>query len=199
MPLFSLKVFKMALNDTDIDICSRALLSIGAESITSFDDGSDEAKVAAGIYKTAKRDLLSIYPWTFNEAEVLMAQIRDTESVTKYKYLYEKPVDCLRARTVHDGARNALYKFNKGRINTDATPAILVYSYECDEQDMPTYFVSLLIDRLARDFIVPITGKHDERPMFDRIYRDNLAYAKSVDAQSKSASVLDTSRLTRVR
>lgn len=189
----------MALNDTDIDICSRALLSIGAESITSFDDGSDEAKVAAGIYKTAKRDLLSIYPWTFNEAEALMAQVRDTESLAKYKYLYEKPVDCLRARTVHDGTRTALYKFNKGRINTDAKPAILVYSYECDEQDMPTFFVSVLIDRLARDFIVPVTGKHDERAMFDRIYRDNLAYAKSVDAQSKSASVLDTSRLTRVR
>ena len=189
----------MALNDTDIEICSRALLAIGADNITSFNDGSDEARVASSKYKTAKRDLLAIYPWTFNTSEVFLAQIRDDETIGRYKYFYEKPTDYLRAITVKDTMSSVKYCFNKGKINTDASPAVLVYSYDCNEEDMPTYFVSLLIDRLARDFIIPITGKHDEYAVFDRIYQNNLAVAKSADAQSKTPSILNADTLLGVR
>lgn len=34
-----------------IDICARALILIGAEPITSFDDGNNEALVASNVYE----------------------------------------------------------------------------------------------------------------------------------------------------
>ena len=38
-------------SDTAIDICNRGLIFIGAEPITSFDDGTTEARVAANVYE----------------------------------------------------------------------------------------------------------------------------------------------------
>ena len=50
---------------TDISICSNALLKIGAESITSFLDGTAEAEVAANLYPMIRDGLLASYPWSF--------------------------------------------------------------------------------------------------------------------------------------
>ena len=37
--------------DTPLDICSRALILIGADPISSFDDGTTEATVAVNMYE----------------------------------------------------------------------------------------------------------------------------------------------------
>lgn len=186
------------LNDNAINICSRALNAIGAESISSFDDGTDEAKIANAKYETAKKDLLAVYPWTFNTAEVYLGRL-NSDSLAKYTYLYELPTDWLRTLAIKQGATMVPFCYRQGKINTDYETASIEYLYDIDETDMPAYFVSLLIDRLARDFLIPVTGKNDDYAIFDRIYQNNLATAKNVDAQSKSPSVIDTSLLLRVR
>ena len=44
---------------TAIDLCSRALLKVGAHSIASFDEGTAEAEVAASLYPTVRDEVLS--------------------------------------------------------------------------------------------------------------------------------------------
>ena len=46
---------------TDIDICARALIMIGAEPITSFTDGTTESKVASNLYTDTIKNLISSY------------------------------------------------------------------------------------------------------------------------------------------
>ena len=41
----------MAAGDTDVTICNKALLLLGAEAITSFSDGSPAAQACNSIYK----------------------------------------------------------------------------------------------------------------------------------------------------
>lgn len=188
----------MAFNDTDINICSRALNAIGAESITSFTEGSTEAKVANQKYQTSKLKLLSIYPWSFNKSEVYIAKLQKND-LAKYQFFYEKPNDFLVARTLKENDRVVEYCFACGKINTDATEPSLVYSANCDEFDMPPYFVSLLIDLCARDFLIPVTGKNDDYGIFDKIYQSALAEAKSVDAMSKTPSRINSDLLIGVR
>ena len=53
------------MNYTDVSICSKALLKIGAQTITSFEDGTAEAEVAANLYPLVRDSLLSAYPWSF--------------------------------------------------------------------------------------------------------------------------------------
>jgi hypothetical protein len=50
---------------TALALCSRALLRIGVPPLTSFDDGTAEAEVAAGLYPGARDALLSAHPWSF--------------------------------------------------------------------------------------------------------------------------------------
>lgn len=188
----------MAFNDTNINICSRALSKIGAESISSFDEGTTEAKVASQLYETSKQMLLSAYPWTFNKSEVYLARINNT-SLAKYKYLYEKPIDYLTARTLKENDCVVDYCFINSKINTDAEKPILVYSSITDENDMPPYFISLLIDYLACQFLIPVTGKNEDYKIFNNIYKENLAEAKSLDARSKTPSFIDTNLLIGLR
>ena len=41
-----------------VDVCSRALILIGAEPITSFDDGNNEALIASNMYEDIARSSL---------------------------------------------------------------------------------------------------------------------------------------------
>ena len=56
----------MASGDTNITICNQALNLLGADTISSFSDTSnDAAAVCNNIYETVKRQTLSMYPWSF--------------------------------------------------------------------------------------------------------------------------------------
>lgn len=177
----------MANGDNDINICSRALNAIGANSITSFEEGTTEAAVAANKYQTAKKDLLSIYRWTFNQCDSYLAEL-NTDQLSVYKHLYEVPEDCLRVIALRENGNNVDYTFRLGKINTNANKPIVTYCSDVSEAAMPPYFITVLIDRLARDFLIPVTGNESQYRTFDNIYQQSLAFAKNIDAQSKPAS-----------
>ena len=188
----------MAVNDNDINICSRALNAIGASSISSFEEGTVEAQVAKQKYTTCKEKLLSIYPWTFNKSECYLARINNNP-LAKYKYIYERPTDCLTVRTIKENGYIVEYCFLNGKINTDAENPSIVYSSNTSESYMPTQFISLLIDMLARDFLIPVTGQHGDYNSFDKIYQNSFIEAKNVDAMSKTPSCIDSSLLVGLR
>ena len=50
---------------SSIDIASNALLLIGDNPISSFDDPGAGAKVAANLYPETKKRMLSEHPWSF--------------------------------------------------------------------------------------------------------------------------------------
>ena len=58
------------MNYSSISLCSKALLKIGASSITSFEEGTAEGEVAANLYPYIRDGLLSSYPWSFAVAQV---------------------------------------------------------------------------------------------------------------------------------
>ena len=65
----------MAAGDTDVSICSEALILLGQTAITSFDDGTAGAGAASKIYPKVKSSTLGMYPWTFTLAKVQLGQL----------------------------------------------------------------------------------------------------------------------------
>ena len=57
----------MALSS--IELCSSALIKLGADGISSFEDASAEARVAARLYPIARDALLCAHPWSFATAQ----------------------------------------------------------------------------------------------------------------------------------
>jgi len=58
---------------TKIDICAQALIMIGAQPITSFEDGTTEAIACANLYENTVRDQLSRYRWRFSVGQVQLS------------------------------------------------------------------------------------------------------------------------------
>ena len=50
---------------TKFDICSQALIKCGADTISSFNDGTHEANVCSVMYDTIKKSLLYYTFWNF--------------------------------------------------------------------------------------------------------------------------------------
>ena len=111
---------------TDIGLCSQALLKIGAATISSFEDGSSEAEVAANLYPLLRDGLLSVYPWSFASAQCALPRLTEMP-VADYRYAYRLPPDLLRIvsagigergqgiRVPHPGKCSA-YQCRQGRV-----------------------------------------------------------------------------------
>jgi len=50
----------MALNS--VELCSSALIKLGADSSSSFEDGTAEARVSARLYFLVRDSMLSAHP-----------------------------------------------------------------------------------------------------------------------------------------
>jgi len=68
----------MATGDTDIKICSDALLMLGANPISSFTEGTDESNICSSLYEDIKRQTIATYPWSFSFKKVQLARLVTT-------------------------------------------------------------------------------------------------------------------------
>lgn len=85
-------LWRIKMAYTDISICSNALLKIGAESITSFLDGTAEAEVAANLYPMIRDGLLASYPWSFAVGQKSLPRLAGVP-LADYSYAYRLPND----------------------------------------------------------------------------------------------------------
>ena len=72
---------------TKFDICSQALIKCGADTISSFNDGTHEANVCSVMYDTTKKSLLYYTFWNFAIIKVQMNRLTETPTDAKFLYL----------------------------------------------------------------------------------------------------------------
>ena len=78
-----------------LNLCSAALLQIGSNSISSFQESSTESEIAGNIYPIIRDGLLSSYPWSFAISQSHLGRI-DTTPIADFNYAYLLPTDFLR-------------------------------------------------------------------------------------------------------
>ena len=150
----------MAVGDTDVSICNKALLLLGAEAITSFADGTPAATAASTIYKEVKFQTFGMYPWSFTIAKQQLT--KDTVSPNnEYDNQFLLPNDMVtgvpRAVRTSSLAGAAIFKVweiaqspsGGAVLITDATEIHIDYQKAVSEGLMPTYFVQLLAYQMA--------------------------------------------------
>ena len=89
--------------DSPLDICSRSLILIGAEPISSFDDGSTEALVCVNLYEDLVRTSLTNTRWRFATNQQVLNRLTN-EPTGRYDQAYQLPTDSImvHALTVND-------------------------------------------------------------------------------------------------
>lgn len=83
-----------------VDICNSALIEAHQDAtISNIDEKSVEAERCKRIYDVTRRELLSMYPWTFAKKYVKLARVK--EDVEGFKYAYKYPTEALRINDIY--------------------------------------------------------------------------------------------------
>lgn len=168
-----------------LTICNLALGLLGEDRIQSLDDGSRGADLAKDSYPLAVRQALEDCPWNFAEECVRLA----ADAVPKrpdFTYSYERPRDFVAVRQLlgSDGRRSGLtYKLTGNRICSDEATPWLVYTYTAPEHFWTGMFSWAVAYLMAHYLAGPITEDAKKVEYFYKAYRDQLARARSRDAQ----------------
>lgn len=188
----------MALSD--IALCSRALIRIGAAPITSFSDGTAEAEIASNLYGPARDAILSAYGWSFATAQANLS-ISGTAPIADYKNAFTLPAGFLRAMAAGNGGRGRGLEFRimRNALHCDADAVTLTYIYRALEADCPPYFDAALITRLAAEFAIPITESTTRAEALYRLAEQEFQRARQIDAQQDTPQKLESFSLTDVR
>jgi hypothetical protein len=188
----------MALNS--IELCSSALIKLGADSISSFEDGTAEARVAARLYSLVRDAMLSAHPWSFATKKVKLARLA-AAPVTDFAYAYQLPNDFLKALSAgEDGrGRGMTYQIVNRQLHSDAESVVLCYLFQPSEGDFPAYFVPALVTRLAAEFCLPLTENTSRADRFTRLAEDELKLARLVDSQQDTPPKVEDFTLIEAR
>lgn len=150
---------------TDVDICARALILLGADPIQSFDDETDEASTCGNLYGTVKEFVLSKYPWRFTVEKRQLAR-ESASPQTRWKYQFKLPSDRLQDGPIAvynddgEGARPiANYEIAGTVLYADDTKIYIDYQTKVDEGGWPPYFVHLMVHAVAAHLANAITDQ----------------------------------------
>ena len=165
-------------------LCSRALLKIGAATISSFDEGTAEAEVAANLYPSVRDALLSAFPWTFATAQAKLPRLAAAPTAD-YAHAFQLPPDFLRALSAGAGGqgRGLAYRISETRLQTDAPEVVLTYVFRPSEGVFPPFFDSALIGRLAAEFCIPLTENTSRAELLFKLAEQEMRAARLTDSQ----------------
>lgn len=150
----------MASGDTDVKICNKALLLLGAESITSFTDGSTAGNACNIIYNDVKASTLAMYPWSFTIKKTELTRDTNTPN-SEWQYQYTMPNDMLTGvpravRASGSAGSPTITSWEMGTAEqgysvlfTNQLSIFIDYQKTVAESAMPSYFVQLLGYQLA--------------------------------------------------
>lgn len=172
-------VFTFRTN-SEVSICNYALTKIGAQTIISLSDDSEQARKCASIYTRVRDRLLRCHPWNFAIKRDTLALLSETPD-WGYAYFYALPTDLLR---YIDNSNDDEVRIEENKLATDATS--MEIRYIAKNTDPSTYsasFVEAFASALAAELAFPITESRTLAADAAQKAMSALSSAKSEDAQ----------------
>src|ERR671919_2182106 len=123
---------------SSVELCSSALVKLGAQAISSFQDGTAEAEVASRLYTLVRDALLCAHPWSFATAQASLARLTG-DPVSDFAHAYALPQDLLKALSAGDASRPRGLQFQiiRRQLHTNADSVVLSYIFRPSEGDFP--------------------------------------------------------------
>ena len=179
-----------------IDICSRALILIGADPITSFQDASTEAKVAVNVYEDVARSALVNSRWRFATNQNKLSLLSATPT-GRYAIAHQLPTDLLmlHAVTVNDNQIEYAVYGNKVFSDSASTDELVAdYTFRANEKTWPSYFTLAVEYSLAIIFATSIARDSSLAKLMQDQAERAMAKARNLDSQQQTTRKLTSSR-----
>lgn len=178
---------------------------LGANPITSFNEGTDSANICDRLYPDVRDQALTIYPWSFSFKKIKLSRLITTPT-TEYKYEYQLPGDRISPpRRVFASASPGAptvntYRIQQDKLLTDLEEVWIDYQYSVGEYEMPVYFVQMLKYLMAWHLALPITDQSDKAQYWQSVAVGTpgengrggyMRTAMQVDSQGQPVSVIE--------
>lgn len=184
-----------------IDICSRALILLGADPITSFTEDTTEALVASNLYEDVARSQLCVTRWRFATEQSTLALLADAPT-GRFDVAHQLPSNLimLNAVTVDDNKIDYSVYGDMVFSNASENDSLVAdYIYRADETEWPSYFTIAVEHVLASIFATAIARDAGLAGLFEQKADLMMRKAKTIDAQQHTTRRLTTSRFTTER
>jgi hypothetical protein len=188
---------------SEVEICSDALLLLGEEPITSFDDASKKARLCKRFYPVIRDSVLRAYPWRcaikYQSLNILTGDSAITES--DYAYTYQLPASpyCLRALLINND-KTVQWEVIGRKLVTDEESVTLKYIARItDPGDFDALLVMAIAIQLAQAIAYPITGNPQFTKIMEDLYQLRMLEARSIDSMEGSVEEMSSDDLLEVR
>jgi hypothetical protein len=178
---------------SEVVIANTALRRLGANTITSFMEGSKSANCVLDFFEETRDDLLRAHAWNFATKRAKLAQLANAPAFG-FDHAYGLPAGWIRTISVHDndgGFGTVEYKAE----NQDGQNVLLCSSEDVylryvarvtDPNRMPPDFRAALSRRLAAAMALDLTKSNTIKQQCDQEAEDMVRRAKSADAMGST-------------
>ena len=184
---------------SEVQICSNALLLLGAKPINSFDDDSDRALLVSNLWPNALEAILRSHPWNCAIKRVALAPDAAAPAFD-WSYQFTLPGDCLRVLSVGEKGVPVDYEIEGRKILSDENPLYLRHVYKND--DVPSWD-ALLVQAaeayMAMTCAYPITKSASMLEAMTSLWGEKLRQARTIDGQENPPEDFGDQALLAVR
>ena len=171
---------------SEVDICNKALLSLGANQIISLDDPQTESVLCKQLYADLRDAVLQAHDWSFAIERINLPQ-SGTDPTFRYANAFPLPSRVLHVLEVNkvesnDPTRDWQVE-NDTIVTNDISCAAKLLKQVTDTSKFSPLFIQCLQARLAADMAIPLTsnGKLEEAKW--GLYNAKLREATGRDGQ----------------
>lgn len=173
---------------TKYDLCSNALMLIGAEVITDFSGSSAESAAASQFYQTTVDNWLTLYDWQFATTTAQLSRLGDAP-LNAWDAAYQAPSGALKIQNVKVLDEPISYDRFNDKIHCNATTTDVVYcdyTYSIAISYWPAYFNELIECALAKKFSTALAAKIDFKTTFGADMDTQFRLSKNADARQQT-------------
>lgn len=166
-----------------VQICSNALLMLGAQTINSFDDESERATIVANLWPNSLLAILRAHPWNCAIKRVVLAPDVAAPAF-EFPYAFTLPGDCLRLLSLGEDGEHLPYALEGRKILMHDNDCRLRYLYR--NEDIPswdTLLVAAAEAYMAMTCAYPITKSAAQVDAMSKLFTFKLQQARTIDAQ----------------
>lgn len=182
---------------SSIDIASNALLLVGDNPISSFDDPGAGAAAAANLYPETKKRLLSEHPWSFALKQQRLNRLSQTpDELTNFNNAFQLPTDLIRIWNMQPRGD---YILIGDLLYSNQNEILATYVFNVDEVMLPPHFVKSLEYALASDFAISVTEDTKKAGLYEQKAINAISQAMAIDSQGRPGRGIIDSPLIDVR
>jgi hypothetical protein len=177
----------MSSIETVTSICKKALLKVGAPTISSLDETSKSARACSEFYEYTRDKVLQDHPWGFAKVRATLQEDAETPEY-EFDHQFVKPADCLKVLEVVDSTDYPVeYAVEGNYILTNDSPIKIKYISRIESPALFSQgFIDCLIIALAANIAYTLTGSNTMAQELMAEYMREKPNAKKKNGQEGS-------------